>query len=223
MMRFPKYILYVVSLIVYFSSCQDEKQQWLNKYAEIKCAYISDTINKANDKSVIIKESIKEKEAAEKNLSKVNAVYKSEIKLLEEKIIKENSEYLKKYRTESDKQSDLYGHFSTPAYEKKMYALKLSLAKNIEAYNGQIEQIKMQRDADSKYKQCHDQVQKITNSILEEEKKIDTKYKTSIDSLQKLLNEQNSKFNDIAANLKGSELLDFKLKRDKLKENPCIK
>ena len=63
--------------------------------------------------------------------------------LLKEKIIKENSEYLKKYRTESDKQSDLYGHFSTPAYEKKMYALKVSLAKSIEAYKDQIEQIKM--------------------------------------------------------------------------------
>jgi hypothetical protein len=223
MMRFSKYILYVVSLIVYFSSCQDQKQQWLNKYAEIKCAYVTDTTNRENDKSLITKAYGIEKEAAQKNLSKVNAVYKAEIKLLEEKIIKENSEYHKKYRTESDKQSDLYGHFSTPAYEKKMYALKVSLAKSIEAYKDQIEQIKMQRDADSKYKQCLVEIQKIANVILEKEKIIDTRYKTSIDSLQKLLNEQNSKFNDIAANLSGIELQDFTLKRDNLKENPCVK
>ena len=55
MMRFSKYISYVVSLIVYFSSCQDQKQQWLNKYAEIKCAYVTDTTNRENDKSLITK------------------------------------------------------------------------------------------------------------------------------------------------------------------------
>lgn len=222
-MRMSKYILYVVFIITYFSSCKDEKQQWLNKYAEIKCAYITDTVSRANDKKAVAKAFIIEKEAAEKSLLKANSGYRTEIKLLEEKIKTENSEYLKKYRAESDRQSDMYGHFSTPAYEKKIYSLKVNSAKNVDAFNQQIEQIKLRRDADNDYKRCLGDLQKITKAVSEKDRLIDSQYENSIDSLQKLLNQQNAKFTEIAANLTGSELKDFTLRRDNLKENPCIK
>ncbi|MBI3258499.1 MAG: hypothetical protein HYZ54_03325 [Ignavibacteriae bacterium] len=212
-------IMFVCCIVV---SCQDNKNNWLQSYQESKCLWHQTEIKFSKDTiegteklhSQIIQVGTKIKE--------VERPYKERIVLIKKNIQTIKQKYHSEYRRISDAHSFIYGHISTPEYEKKVAQVTLksenevvSLQKEISTVNIELERNKNYRDLNRQSDQLKKEISERKSSVKKE------KYQLIFDSLQRVIDNQNLQFKSILLELKESEKQDFINQRENVRTNPC--
>ena len=115
----------IFTCIILFVSCTDKKEEWLQRYAQTKCAYQNEEDKISADSNAKIPSLIAEKEKLQEQLNFITSPFDKKIKELNEGIKDAQKDYMKAYRIAEGKQSVKYGHRNTLAYEKEIYNLDL--------------------------------------------------------------------------------------------------
>lgn len=202
-------------------SCADKKQEWLKNYAQTKCAYQMEQEKIKADSVKQTSNLIAEMEKTKKELAKFCLPFENKLIALNGQIKDVQKEYMKSYRKAEEAQSSKFGHRNTPAYEKELNKLENIKADKMSSVKNKIAQLKTDMEAKSEYKKLTGQLSQIEEQIKNTQEVIITKHKTTVDSLQELLNVQNSNFKRMKSEMQTNEQIEFELKRDSIRINPC--
>lgn len=218
-MRFKLVGIYI--LLFTITSCADKKEEWLQRYAQTKCAYQTEEDKIKADSTEQIPSLIAEREKLKEQLSTVTAPFKKKMNELNEGIKEAQSEYMKAYRIAEGKQSERYGHRNTPAYEKEITNLDLVKRTKISTLQNKIADAKSEIESNNDYKSITEKIKIQDEKIKTTQESIIISHKAVIDSLQELLNVENSNFKRMSSELEPKEQKALELKRDSIRTNPC--
>ena len=217
-----KFQLIGICLLLFaFTSCADKKAQWLEQYAQTKCAYQTEVEKVKVDSIAQIPSLLAEKEKLLEQLLFISAPFEKKTKELNEGIKEAQREYMKAYRIAEQAQNAKFGHRDTPAYVKEISNLENKKAKKIESLQNKIAEVKSELENKNDYKSVIEKIKLQDEKIKAIQDGIIVKHKTVIDSLQELLNVQNSNFKRLKSELEPNEQTILESKRDSIRINPC--
>lgn len=208
-------------LLFAITSCADKKEEWLQRYAQTKCAYQTEEDKIKTDSTEQIPSLIAEREKLKEQLSTITAPFERKINELNEGIKEAQSEYMKAYRIAEGKQSAKYGHRNTPAYEKEINNLDLVKRTKISILQNKIAEVKSEMESNNDYKSIAEKIKIQNEKIKVTQETITMNHMVVIDSLQELLNVENSNFKRMKSELEPTEQKILELKRDSIRVNPC--
>lgn len=208
-------------LICALTSCADKKTQWLEQYAQTKCAYQTEAEKIKADSVLQIPSLLTEKEKLQEQSLVISAPFEKKIEELNEEIKEAQREYMKAYRIAEQAQNAKFGHRDTPAYAKEIGNLENIKAKKIESLQNKIAKVKSELENKSDYKSVTDKIKLQDEKLKAIQEAIIVKHKAVIDSLQDLLNVQNSNFKRMKSELEPNEQTILESKRDSIRTNPC--
>lgn len=211
--------IYCLLFVLY--SCADKKEDWLQKYAQTKCAYQNEEDKINADSIAKISSLIAEMEKLQKQLTFITSPCDKRIKELNEEIQNAQKDYMKAYRIAEGKQSEKYGHRNTPAYEKEINKLDLIKRNKISSLQNRIAEVKSEMESKDEYKSITEKIKLKEDKIKTTKDLITTTHKPVIDSLQELLDLENSNFKRLKSEFEPTEQKNFELKRDSIRANPC--
>jgi hypothetical protein len=111
-----KFQLIGICLLLFaLTSCADKKAQWLEQYAQTKCAYQTEVEKVKVDLIAQIPSLLAEKEKLLEQLLFISAPFEKKTKELNEGIKEAQREYMKAYRIAEQAQNAKFGHRDTPA------------------------------------------------------------------------------------------------------------
>lgn len=214
-------LIEIFFLLFSLTSCVDKKEEWLQRYAQTKCAYQKEEERIKADSLKQIPSLIAEKKKLQDHLSSITAPFEKKVLELNEEIKETQREYMKAYRIAEGEQSVKFGHASTPEYDKKINRLENIKATKITSLQNKIAEIKLEMESKIDYKSISEKIQIQDLKIKATQEAIGTNHKLAIDSLQELLNVENSNFKRMKSELNRSEQKILELKRDSVRTNPC--
>jgi hypothetical protein len=202
-------------------SCKDNREPWLLEYQSTEC-----TLFKLEEKISIdsLKTSQKfsvELSAIKNEIAKIEKPIESEIIQLNHKIGEINIKYLNESRKISEKHEQVYGHISTPEFEKKLQQNDENNNREVLTIEDKITILQSKLNGNKTYKVLILKQNKIKTKIIEATNAVREKYATTFDSLKHKLDNQNSDFRMILQDLDNPEKLSFKIQREKIRANPC--
>ncbi len=218
-MRFQ--LIGICLLLFGITSCADKKDEWLERYAQTKCAYENEEGKIKADSIAQIPSLLNEREKLNEQLFVISAPFEKKINELNEGMKEAHREYMKSYRIAEGKQSVKYGHRNTPAYEKEINNLDIIKRTKISKLQYKITEIKSEMEHNGDYKTIAEKNRLNEEKIKLTQEMIIAKHKPTIDSLQELLNVENSNFKRMNSELEPSEQKVLELKRDSIRTNPC--
>lgn len=215
-----KLILIVLAFLLIIS-CKDNKEPWLQEYQNTKCTWAKNEAKfKADSIQNIGKLSV-DLISIKKEIDKFSKPIQSEIIQLNHKIKEINIKYLNESHKISEMHEQIYGHISTPEFEKKLQqndekneSEVLSLENKIVVLQSKLKDNKTFQELISKQNKVQQQITKISNAAKE-------KYAVTFDSLQGILDSQKSEFKGIMQNLSESDKRKFIKQRGEIRANPC--
>lgn len=203
------------------TSCKDDREPWLKEYQNAKCTWTKKEAEfKADSIKSIVRVSV-DLISIKKEVDEISKPIQSEIALLNHKINQINIKYLNESRKISETHEQIYGHISTPEFEKKLKQNDennsrevLTLENKIAVLQSKLKDNETYQELISKQNKIKEQIAKTTNTIKE-------KYTVTFDSLKHKLDDQNSDFRMILQDLNDTEKQSFKNQREKIRVTPC--
>jgi hypothetical protein len=211
----------IVFLLFILTSCADKKAQWLEQYAQTKCAYQTEEDKIKSDSIEQIPSLIAERLKLQEQLSIITTPFEKKIEELNEEIKEAQREYMKSYRKAEEAQNAKFGHQNTPAYEKEINRLDIIKSTKIATVQNKIAEVKSEMESNANYKSIIDKITNQDKKIKVTQETIINNHKTTIDSLQELLNVQNSNYKRMKSELAPAEQIILELKRDSIRTKPC--
>ncbi len=215
-----KFIWILVSLLL-ATSCIDNRKSWLQEYKKTKCTWVR-TEEKLRQES--IQSSIQLNLKLTTINSKINQIIKpiqSEIALLNHKINEINIKYLNKSRKISEVHEQIYGHISTPEFEKKLEQNDNNNNREIIPLTNKIVILQSKLNLNERYLYLITEQNKIKAKIIVITTAVKDKYQVTFDSLQKELDSQNYDYNYILQKLDKIERQKFSNEKEIIKQKPC--
>lgn len=211
----------IIFILVLTTSCKDNKDTWLQKYQNTKCNWVKNEAKfKADSIQNIEKLSI-DLISIKIEIDKIKKPIQSEITRLNHRINEINIKYLNESRKISETHEQIYGHISTPKFEKKLKQNDnnnnretLTLENKITALQSKLKDNETYQELISKQNKIIEKITEITNVIKE-------KYNAAFDGLQKELDNQNYEYKYILQKLDETERQKFSKAKDSIKQNPC--
>ncbi|MCB9074234.1 MAG: hypothetical protein H6552_01670 [Chitinophagales bacterium] len=213
-------LLILITLLLI--ACKSKQENWLQDYQKIKCKWFSLEEEVSKDTLKNTEKFSYQLTIINNEIETINKPIQNSISLLNEEKEKTIQKYQDEYRKITNAHSDIYGHISTPAYERKIEqntkmsdiavkiiddkitTLQVTIEKNIAYQSGKAKQLKIQEE------------------ITAQNKIITEKYKPKFDELQYILDEQNEDFNYIKSELSDAEKQIFIRKRNAIRKSPCL-
>lgn len=213
---FPIIIVFVLT-----TSCKDNREPWLQEYLNTKCTWAKKEAEfKADSIQSVMRVSV-DLISIKKEIEEISNPIQSEIALLNHNINKINIKYLNESSKISEAHEQIYGHISTPEFEKKLKQNDennsrevLTLENKIAVLQSKLKDNKTYQELISKQNKIKEQITKTTTIVKE-------KYTVTFDSLKHKLDNQNSDFRMILQDLNDTEKQSFKIQREKIRVTPC--
>lgn len=213
---FPIIIIFVLT-----TSCKDNREPWLKEYQNTKCSWAKKEAEFKADSIQSIKKWNVDLISIKKEIEEMSKPIQSEIALLNHKINEINIKYLNESSKISEAHEQIYGHISTPEFEKKLKQNDennnrevLTLENKIMVLQSKLKDNKTYQELISKQNQIKERIAKTTTIVKE-------KYTVTFDSLKHKLDNQNSDFGMILQDLNDTEKQSFKNQRGKIRVTPC--
>lgn len=223
-MRYLKgtHLLILISLFLFIIGCVDRKEQWIEHYAQAKCAWqkeenalTSDSLKLIAPLAMEMKELLREKE-------EIANLYENKIDVLKNQIKDEEKQYKKEYRKLTDTHNEKYGHVSTSEYEKSLMRIQQNRDNRIALIQKKIKEISDELLTYDKYQNLLQRIALIESKIKEQDSVIQNSHKPVFDSLQNELDNLNSNYKRIMSDLTNEEKMVLESTRDSIRKNPCL-
>lgn len=215
-----KFIWILVTLLL-ATSCIDNRKNWLQEYKKTKCTWAK------TDEKVRL-ETIQNTRQLNLELitinQKVNQIIKpieSEIAFLNHRINEINIKYLNKSRNISEAHEHIYGHISTPEFEKELEQNENNNIREITPLKNKIAFFQSKLNQVATYLYLIAEQNKIKVKITVITTAVKDKYQVTFDSLQKELDRQNYDYNYILQKLDRNERQKFNNGKASIKQKPC--
>jgi hypothetical protein len=156
-------------------------------------------------------------------LQKIKAPYETRIRNLEQKISDAESNYMINYRKVTNKQSEQYGHNTTPAYERKIQLLQNNLTLLQESYEVAIKNVKTEIILDRHCISLNKQIKDLEVQESSDKKALNDRYKSRFDSLNEQLFILNREYDDIVSRISPDDRRNFEFIKNSIERNPCSK
>jgi hypothetical protein len=216
-----KKIILILFTFLLVTSCIDNRESWLQEYQNTKCAwntvdikYKSDSIKQLENLSVNLI-------SLKKEIHKISKPIENKIAILDSRIGKSTIKYLDESRKVSEAHEMIYGHNSTPEFEKKQDQITKKSDIEIAVLKNEITILKSKLNKDETYNKLVAKKNKINTQVAKIAAILKEKHKTIFDSLQKELDNQNYDYNYILQKLNKTEKIEFSKAKERIKLNPC--
>ncbi len=216
-----KTILFILT-IFFLISCKNKQEAWLQDYQETKCNWLKLEAAAGKDTLKILEKFNSQLTAINNEIDVINKPIQNSISLLNTEREKTIQKYQDEYRRMTDAHSDIYGHVSTPEYERKVDQNTKAGDAAVKIIDTKINALQATIEKSTAYQTAKAKQVKLQEEIIEQNKIIKEKYKQQFDELQYVLDEQNSDFRYILSELNDSEKQMLTRKRNDIRKNPCL-
>lgn len=213
---FPIIIIFVLT-----TSCKDNREPWLKEYQNTKCSWAKKEAEFKADSIQSIGRISVDLISIEKEIEEISKPVQSEIALLNHNINKINIKYLNESRKISETHEQIYGHFSTPEFEKKLKQNDEKNSREVLTLENKIAVLQSELNRNKTYQELILKQNKIKEQITKTAAIVKEKYTVTFDSLKHKLDNQNSAFRMILQDLNDTERQSFKSQREKIRVTPC--
>jgi len=203
-------------------ACKSKQEAWLQDYQETKCNWLKLEATEGKDTLNNIEKFNTQLTAINDEIEVINKPIQSSISLLNTEKEKTIQKYHDEYRRITDAHNDIYGHVSTPAYERKVDQNTKAGDAAVKIIDDKISALQATMEGNKSYQTANEKQIKLMETITAQNKIIKEKYKKQFDELQYILDEQNSDFKFILSELSDSEKQIFIRKRNDIRKNPCL-
>lgn len=203
-------------------ACKSKQEAWLQDYQETKCNWLKLEATEGKDTLNNIEKFNTQLTAINDEIEVINKPIQSSISLLNTEKEKTIQKYQDEYRRMTDAHSDIYGHVSTPEYERKVDQNTKAGDAAVKIIDTKINALQATIEKSTAYQTAKAKQVKLQEEIIEQNKIIKEKYKQQFDELQYVLDEQNSDFRYILSELNDSEKQMLTRKRNDIRKNPCL-
>lgn len=216
-------ILIFAITIGLLNSCSDndEKQNWLKNYQEVKCLWVNTENDFGKDTLQETHKLYEQYELINKKMETIKMPFSSKITALTTKIEVVNQKYQDEYRRITDAHNLIHGHKSTPQFDKKIAQLTANQNTELSELQSQMAAIETELERNKTYKDLKEENQSLREEIIKTKVGVKAKYKLTFGDLQRKLDNQNKQFKKIAFTLNAPEKQEFIAKRDSIRANPC--
>lgn len=212
----------IIAVICFLVACKSNQENWLQDYQKTKCNWLSLEEVVSKDTLKNIEKFSTQLTAINNEIEEINKPIQNSISLLNAEKEKTIQKYQDEYRKITDANSDIYGHISTPAYEKKVEQNTQMSDAAVKAIDDKITALQATMEKNTSYKATNEKRIKLQEAITAENKIIKEKYKPQFDKLQYELDEQKDGFKYIVSELSDAEKQSFTRKRDAIRKKPCL-
>lgn len=208
-------------IILCFAACKNKSADWISNYQHVKCEYAKTQMLFDADTLNTTKELYANVNTVQIQINKIETPYLKRIGVVEEKakLVKEN--YFTEYRRISAEQNKIYGHQSTPGYDKKIEDLDQKQKKELDILFKQRESINKELYENINYIDLVSKLNQLLTEIESAKAIVKEKYQPTFDSLQNLLNGLNKQFKTIILNMEKEDEQKFTSQRDDIRKSPC--
>lgn len=211
----------LVGFAIIFFSCHDKKAQWLEYYAQSKCAYITEKNKIHYDSLEQIAPLVQQHKQIESKLTEAALPHTSKLSQLNNMLRQASGDYMKAYRKLQDDQNAKHGHISTPDYERKLNALERNRTSGLNAIQRQIALVNEAMQKDTSIIRLSEKLKTQEAIITTTFEAIIAKHKYIIDSLQQNIDVANTNYKYLKRELTTDEQTALEQKRDSIRLNPC--
>lgn len=216
-----KYFAFLFIPVILLSSC-NRNQSWLKEYRAAKCSW-------QNAESALSKDTLQSNEKLHLRLAeikteieKVQTPFQNRISAIERNIKQTRQRYFDEYNRMTDAHNQIYGHKSTPEYDRKVATNEAKKNTEVATLQAKIYVIKQELEENRLYKEWSEKLKSALTEIESNNATSKQKFKPTFDSLQIIIDKSNQEFRDIIAGLKESERQSLIDKRDSIRANPCL-
>lgn len=220
--RFRNLYFLAFSVLI-IASCTNGETQWSEQFAHASCSLQQLNTKYKTDSIDRIAPIITKKLQYQIELQKIKAPYETRIQNLEQKISEAESNYMVNYRKVTDKQSEQYGHNTTPTYERKIQLLQNNLTLLQESYEVAIKNVKTEIILDRHCISLNKQIKDLETQKFSAQGILNDRYKPRFDSLNEQLFILNREYNDIVSRISPKDRKNFEFIKKSIERNPCAK
>ncbi|GGA87394.1 hypothetical protein GCM10008015_30060 [Flavobacterium palustre] len=213
--------IWILATLLLATSCIDNRKSWLQEYKKTKCAWLS-TKEKVRLESIQNSRQLNpELISINQKITRIIKPIQSEIALLNHRINEINIKYLNKSRKISEAHEHIYGHISTPEFEKELEQNDNNNIREITPLKNKIAFLQSKLNQDATYLYLIAEQNKIKAKIAVITTAVKDKHQVTFDSLQKELDRQNYDYNYILQKLDRNERQKFSNEKARIKQKPC--
>jgi hypothetical protein len=213
-------IIVVISCLLV--ACKSKQENWLQDYQRTKCNWLKLEATEDKDTLNNIEKFNTQLTAINDEIGAISKPIQNSILLLYTEKEQTIQKYHEEYRKITDAHSDIYGHVSTPEYEKKVEQNSKMSDAAVKIIDDKITALQATMERNENYQTANAKRIKLLETITAQNKIIKEKYKLQFDELQYILDEQNSNFKYILSELNDTEKQIFTRKRNDIRKNPCL-
>ena len=216
-------IINLIILVCIFSiiSCGDDRENLLQQYLTIHCAYTG----KVTQRDSVVKKEIKPLEKRLHQLKEeqyaLSDNYDSKIAALQDKITATQNEYEKQYAIISTKHEAAFGHKITSEYERQIALIEAPKQKAEAVYNLQISELSAAKEADGSIHQKEVVIKQVEQQLQQAKESVHQHYELQIKEEQQQLAIINKELDELYHNLSANEKKSLTATREKLKATHC--
>jgi hypothetical protein len=214
-------VLTIIIGLLYSCSNNDEKQDWLRNYQEVKCLWVKTENDFGKDTLQETHKLYEQYKLINNKMEVIQMPFSSKMKALITKIEVVNQKYQDEYRRITDAHDLIHGHKSTPEFEKRINNLTANQSEELASLQTQMTTIENELEKNKVYKDLKQESKSLTEEILKTKTNIKARYKLTFGDLQRKLDNQNKQFKKISFTLKAPEKQAFIASRDSIRTNPC--
>lgn len=213
--------IWILVTLLLAVSCIDNRKSWLQEYKKEKCTWVR-TEEKVKLESIQSSRQLnKELITINQKISQIIKPIQSEIALLNHRINETNIKYLNKSRKISEAHEHIYGHISTPEFEKELEQNDNNNKREIIPLKNKIVVLQSKLNQNETYLYLIAEQNRIKAKIAVITTVVKEKYQVIFDSLQKELDSQNYDYNYILQKLNKIEKIEFSKAKEHIRQNPC--
>ncbi|MBF4518953.1 hypothetical protein IRZ71_21565 [Flavobacterium sp. ANB] len=212
----------LISFTFFFiCSCADNRDSWLQKYQNTKCAWAKVHIKFKNDSIQSITKLNDELNSIKEDIDKISKPVQYQTEVLKNKISNVRIKYLSESRKIYEEQEQVYGHISTPEFEKKQEQNNDNNNREVLILENKIAVLQSKLNNNTNYQELVLKQNSLKQRIAKTTNGVQEKYKVSFDHLQKELDDQNYNYKYILEKLNKTEKQNFENQRERIRANPC--
>ncbi len=202
-------------------SCGDDRENLLQQYATIHCAYTE----KVAQRDSVVKKEVKPLEIRlhqfKEEQYELSDNYDSKIAALQDKLTATQNEYEKQYAIISSKHEAAFGHKITSEYERQIALIEAPKQKAEAVYNLQIHELTAAKEADEAIHKKAAAIKQVERQLQGAKESIQQRYESQIKEEQQQLSHINKELDELFNNLSANEKKSLAASRAKLKTTPC--
>lgn len=214
--------IFLVFISAFFlCSCSEPTKKWLRDYQQAKCKWSTTEQAFATDTLQATEKLYQQLAETKTEIERVQAPFLVRISAIEKNIKTTRQKYFDKYKNMTDAHNQIYGHVSTPEYEKKVAENESQKNNAVAELNNKIIAIKKEMESIVEYKTLQQKFETLTSAIQKANAISKQKFKPTFDSLQTVIDNSNYLFKNILQELKETQKQNFLNERDSIRANPC--